>query len=95
METQESAGKSCIMATRNMRHPDQCPISSIREMSLTILTNALATSRNWFRFSVFSRAHTRFWYIKSEKRPKEGGWERGKGGGEKWKDIVSMAMKRL
>ncbi len=51
---------------------------------------------SFFGGVVFSRAHTRFWYIKSEKRPKEGGWDLGKGGGaKKWRDIVSMAMKRL
>lgn len=44
LDTQQSAGKSCSMGTRNCRQPSQWHRSSIMPIRLTILTMALARS---------------------------------------------------
>ena len=44
--TQEFAGKSCIIVTRNCRQPLQWPMSSMRQIRLKILMKTSATSRN-------------------------------------------------
>lgn len=47
--THELAGNAWSMGTRNWRHPDQCPISSIMQMRLKIRMKTLAILRNWNR----------------------------------------------
>ena len=46
MATQEFGGNPCSIGTRNCRHPDQCPISSIIQMRLNIRMKTLAMLRN-------------------------------------------------
>jgi hypothetical protein len=46
MATQELGGNPWSIGTRNCRHPDQWPISSIIQMRLNILMNTLAMLRN-------------------------------------------------
>jgi hypothetical protein len=46
MATQEFDGNPCSMGTRNCRHPDQWPISSIIQMRLNIRMKTLAMLRN-------------------------------------------------
>lgn len=44
--TQEFGGNPCSIGTRNCRHPDQWPISSIIQMRLNIRMKTLAMLRN-------------------------------------------------
>lgn len=46
MATQEFGGNPCSIGTRNCRHPDQWPISSIIQMRLNIRMKTLAMLRN-------------------------------------------------
>lgn len=46
MATQELAGNPCNIGTRNWRHPDQCPMSSMMQIRLKIRMNTPSELRN-------------------------------------------------
>lgn len=50
--TQEFGGNPCSIGTRNWRHPDQWPISSIMQIKLNIRMKTDAILRNWGKNNV-------------------------------------------